>query len=229
MESIDDSGHSDADSPESSESGEGQTKRRRRRGRRRPRAADESLGMQRLATDDLINVTAEPGPTAGDFDSSDRNEFADPDSLEHELGSEVDADGNRSEGSDSAGGKSDDEEGATRKRRRRRRGKRSSRAKETSASGEKNAESSNADGFSGSEDDDDDNDDLPQMEADDGDDLDSDDDDGDGAPRSRNLHRECTPWKEAIGHIVSANMEARLRNPSSAPSRGRGYRGGNRR
>jgi hypothetical protein len=27
------------------------------------------------------------------------------------------------------------------------------------------------------------------------------------------LHREVTPWTEAIGFIVSANLEARARNP----------------
>jgi hypothetical protein len=30
---------------------------------------------------------------------------------------------------------------------------------------------------------------------------------------SKNLHREVTPWAEAIGFIVGANMEARARSP----------------
>jgi hypothetical protein len=30
---------------------------------------------------------------------------------------------------------------------------------------------------------------------------------------NKNLHREVTPWAEAIGFIVNSNMEARARSP----------------
>ncbi len=41
----------------------------------------------------------------------------------------------------------------------------------------------------------------------------------------KHLHRDVTPWKEAIGFLVAANMENRSRSPRSS-DRGRGYRGG---
>jgi hypothetical protein len=60
-------------------------------------------------------------------------------------------------------------------------------------------------------------------------DLDADhdevDDDDDRSVKSG--ARDITPWEEAIGIIVAANMEARARSPkgSGGPSRGRGGRG----
>jgi hypothetical protein len=41
----------------------------------------------------------------------------------------------------------------------------------------------------------------------------------------KNSHRAIPAWEEAIGYIVSVNMEARAKNPKSGPPRGRG-RGG---
>jgi len=40
----------------------------------------------------------------------------------------------------------------------------------------------------------------------------------------KHLHRDVTPWKEAIGFLVSANMENRSRSPRSSDRRG--FRGG---
>jgi hypothetical protein len=54
-----------------------------------------------------------------------------------------------------------------------------------------------------------------------GDDL---EDDDDRARPNKNLHREVTPWAEAIGYIVSANMEARARSPGGG-QRGRWGKG----
>jgi len=62
------------------------------------------------------------------------------------------------------------------------------------------------------------------------DDADEDDDEGEldeaGVVRpNKNLHRECTPWAEAIGFIVDANMEARARSPGGGSPRGRWGKG----
>jgi hypothetical protein len=62
------------------------------------------------------------------------------------------------------------------------------------------------------------------------DDTDDADDDGEldeaGVVRpNKNLHRECTPWAEAIGFIVDANMEARARSPGGGSQRGRWGKG----
>ncbi len=47
----------------------------------------------------------------------------------------------------------------------------------------------------------------------------------------KNSHRAIPAWEEAIGYIISVNMDARAKNPKSGPprggrSRGRGGRGG---
>lgn len=56
-------------------------------------------------------------------------------------------------------------------------------------------------------------------------DEDEDEEEGDEAGRSKNLHRDVTPWAEAIGFIVNTNMEARGRHPGDGH---RGHRGGKR-
>ncbi len=66
------------------------------------------------------------------------------------------------------------------------------------------------------------------MEADEGD---ADLEEANGGPSDKNSHRAIPPWEEAIGYIVSVNMEARAKNPKSGAPRGRGRgrgRGGSR-
>jgi ribonuclease E len=48
---------------------------------------------------------------------------------------------------------------------------------------------------------------------------------GDGPRSNKNLHREVTPWAEAIGIIVNSNLEARARAPSGGAARGRWTKG----
>ena len=47
----------------------------------------------------------------------------------------------------------------------------------------------------------------------------------DGIRSNKNLHREVTPWAEAIGFIVNSNLEARARAPSGGAPRGRWTKG----
>ena len=49
------------------------------------------------------------------------------------------------------------------------------------------------------------------------------DDDGDG-PIDKNSHRAIPAWEEAIGYIVSVNMESRAKNPKAGAPRGAGPR-----
>jgi hypothetical protein len=53
-------------------------------------------------------------------------------------------------------------------------------------------------------------------------------DDGGDSPVDKNSHRAIPAWEEAIGYIVSVNMESRAKNPKSGPPRGRGRGRGNR-
>jgi ribonuclease E len=53
-------------------------------------------------------------------------------------------------------------------------------------------------------------------------------DEGADSPTDKNSHRAIPAWEEAIGYIVSVNMENRSKNPKSGPPRGRGRGRGNR-
>ena len=46
------------------------------------------------------------------------------------------------------------------------------------------------------------------------------DDQENGHSRNKSLHKDVTPWVEAVGIIVSANLETRARNPGNG-NRGR--------
>jgi hypothetical protein len=50
----------------------------------------------------------------------------------------------------------------------------------------------------------------------------ADEDEGIDNQVDKNSHRAIPPWEEAIGYIVSVNMETRAKNPKSGPPRGRG-------
>ena len=80
----------------------------------------------------------------------------------------------------------------------------------------------------GDEDEGDEADDLAAVGFDAGDALEesSDEDNGDGQ-LGKNSHRAIPSWEEALGYIISNNMEARAKNPKASGSRGRG-RGGSR-
>jgi hypothetical protein len=53
------------------------------------------------------------------------------------------------------------------------------------------------------------------------------DDEGAESQADKNSHRAIPAWEEAIGFIVSVNMENRAKNPKSGPPRGRGRGRGN--
>jgi len=57
--------------------------------------------------------------------------------------------------------------------------------------------------------------------------LDADDDELD-SQNIKQLHRDVTPWKEAIGILIAVNMEARARSPRAHGHERRGGRGGGR-
>jgi hypothetical protein len=183
-------------------------RRRRRRGRRGVHREDAFLGIERLATEDIVGRP--PASTEARMeDSVEERE-------ENLLGEEI--------GSIEIGGHDDDDEGEAppasesdvqRKRRRRRRRGRGSK--------ERFADKGPADVSTEDADDDTeafghDRDQMPdarvmrQRDKTDADDDDLDEPDESGRP-SKNLHREVTPWAEAIGFIVSTNMEARARSP----------------
>jgi hypothetical protein len=186
-------------------------RRRRRRGRRGVHREDAFLGIDRLATEDIVGR-----PPAAD---EERTEGAVEDREEISLGDEIrsiEIDADEDDGEPAPASESDKE----RKRRRRRRRGRGSK--------ERSADKGRAD-VSTEETDEDtetvrrdreprpDARDMRQHDLRQRDDADADDDelegpDDTGRP-SKNLHREVTPWAEAIGFIVSTNMEARARSP----------------
>jgi hypothetical protein len=183
-------------------------RRRRRRGRRGVHREDAYLGIDRLATEDIVGRP----PAAAE----ERREDSIEDREDISLGEEI--------RSIEIGGDEDDDESAPasesdvqRKRRRRRRRGRGS--KERSADkgrtdvstddADEDIEAFGHDRGQGA--------DARDLRERDNADADEDDDeldvtDDSGRP-SKNLHREVTPWAEAIGFIVSNNMEARARSP----------------
>ena len=205
-------------------------RRRRRRGRRGVMREDSFLGIERLAMEDIsvheaIEPRTEPRDEAEDRDDSEIGEAI----TSIEIGGDEEPmdrvqDRHRAE--------TEEEEVQRKRRRRRRRGRRVK---------ERDGESPRADSEVAEEDPDisrrDENEEVEddrlqrprrsdarvekrEVEEDD-DDLDDEDD----APRpNRNLHKEVTPWAEAIGYIVSANMESRARNPGGG-QRGRWGKG----
>ncbi|MBI3839561.1 MAG: hypothetical protein HY288_16700 [Planctomycetia bacterium] len=58
--------------------------------------------------------------------------------------------------------------------------------------------------------------------------ADSFEDEGAESQADKNSHRAIPAWEEAIGYIVSVNMENRAKNPKSGAPRGRGRGRGNR-
>jgi hypothetical protein len=58
--------------------------------------------------------------------------------------------------------------------------------------------------------------------------MDAGDEEGAESQVDKNSHRAIPAWEEAIGFIVSVNMDNRAKNPKSGPPRGRGRGRGNR-
>jgi hypothetical protein len=203
-------------------------RRRRRRGRRGVMREDAFLGIERLAMEDIaIHKAHEPADEPGAAPHG-QDEFE----IGDEIGDEIT--------SIEIGGEEifdraerDESDAAPKRRRRRRRGRRSK---------ERTADSESAD----LESDDAALEDEEHEEADEAAEdrparqrragsqnargravrgRDSEAEDGDDTERpNKNLHREVTPWAEAIGYIVSANLESRARSPSGG-QRGRWGKG----
>lgn len=210
----------------------GRKRRRRRRGGRRSRR-DRPDG-ERDAVDSEDHAAESAGGVVSD---SEDIEF-----LDLSAGGETSAEGTE-EDAEETSGTPGDEEPRQRKGRRRRRRRGSGRGREKErAAGE--PEGSAPKGTSSDELADDRNVDA-QADADDAlgdedsedDDIDSvgmgealSDDEGDGDSDSaidKNSHRAIPAWEEAIGYIVSVNMESRAKNPKASVPRGRGRgRGG---
>jgi hypothetical protein len=205
-------------------------RRRRRRGRRGVMREDAFLGIERLAMEDIaVHESVEPPA-----EPRDESEGRDDAGIGEEITSIVIGGDEepRDRVHDADRAESEESEFQHKRRRRRRRGRRVK---------ERDAESQRADIEAADEELDDSrrerdeeaDEDRPQRARrsdarvekrsveEDGDDLDDDED----APRpNKNLHKEVTPWAEAIGYIVSANMEARARNPGGG-QRGRWGKG----
>lgn len=181
-------------------------RRRRRRGRRGVHREDAFLGIDRLATEDIVGRP----PAAAE----ERREDSVEDREEISLGEEI--------RSIEIGGDEDDDESAPvseadKERKRRRRRRRGRGSKERSAdkgrvdvSTDETDEDTEA--FGRDRDERPDAREMRQRDKADADDDELDEPDDNGRP-SKNLHREVTPWAEAIGFIVSTNMEARSRSP----------------
>jgi hypothetical protein len=177
-------------------------RRRRRRGRRGVHREDAFLGIDRLATDDIVGH--EPPSTSQPLEEpvEDREGI----SLGEELTS-IEIDGDEENGEPAPSSESE----VQRKRRRRRRRGRGSK--------EQSADRSRADDSGPDTEDDSD---APRRERlrpagreeqrPEAEDIDDDLEEDTGRP-NKNLHREVTPWAEAIGFIVNTNMEARARSP----------------
>ena len=177
-------------------------RRRRRRGRRGVLREDAFLGIDRLATEDLVGHE----PPVAEQRREDRTEDRDDISLGEEITS-IEIGGDEDNGDPAAAGESDLQR---RRRRRRRRGR---------GSKERSSDRTRGDDSAADEDDDAEmprHDRAPLAEigdenrrdaADEDDEFDAQEEDTERP--SKNLHREVTPWAEAIGFIVSANMEAR--------------------
>jgi hypothetical protein len=195
-------------------------RRRRRRGRRGVMREDAYLGIERLATEDLTQFdagTAEPARETADAREEDDELFVGEEISSIEIAHPDEADR-----------ETEDSELPAKRRRRRRRGRRSQ---------ERPASAAPAHDETFDEDDEDDgiDEDEDAVEGDERERVrpgkrrlaaaDSGGESGREGDRSnKNLHREVTAWSEAVGYIISTNMEARARNPS-AGQRGRWNRG----
>jgi ribonuclease E len=163
------------------------------------------LGIERMATDDMLDLDVEPmddAETLSDLtvaremalESSDvepKGEAAPP-----EAEPEADAEDEPQD---------DERRGRRRRRRRGRRKGRGDDARVTSADHDENGDGE-AEDLGGGDDD---------SSADVGT-----DDHEDGNSRNKSLHKDVTPWVEAVGIIVNANLETRARNPGGG-NRGR--------
>ena len=184
----------------------GRKRRRRRRGGRRSKH-DQAAGQATPHEGD--EVTAEE-PVRAHLESGDESDAA-------------------------AGAPAEERERKGRPKRRRRRG--SGRGREQKHAAEQAAEAepnSAADDVASGDSLGEPHDDFANVMADDeagDDDAGGDeigDDDGGDSQLDKNSHRAIPAWEEAIGFIISINMESRAKNPKTSSPRGRGRGRGNR-
>jgi hypothetical protein len=179
-------------------------RRRRRRGRRGVHREDAFLGIDRLATEDIVGHEPSAAVQPAEEPSADQEDI----SLGEEITS-IEIGGDEENGETAPASESE----VQRKRRRRRRRGRG--VKERSAGRARDDSPFDAE----------DDAETPRTDrpprpaahdekrhdmADEDDELDEQEETG---RPNKNLHREVTPWAEAIGFIVNANMEARARSP----------------
>jgi hypothetical protein len=192
---------------ESGEAGEDATSPRRRRRRRRGHRGREDavLGIERMATDDMLDLDVEPMDDAETLsDLTVAREMA----LES-SGVEPKSEGAGTDVEPEAEAEEESQEEERRgRRRRRRRGRRKGRGDEAHSTG-----GEHEDGNGEADDLGDDEDESAGADA-------ETDDHENGSSRNKSLHKDVTPWVEAVGIIVSANLETRARNPGGG-NRGR--------
>ena len=201
--------------PDSREESPAVRRRRRRRGRHSASREDAFLGIERLATEDIVDREAAGREVPPDVDSE----------LDREMDRELDSDVvDRDEitavefGGDEEHSQAEESEQSRQRRHRRRRGRRSRGRSEGSprgVTGEGRDDRSESRSGPHAE--------SPEDEDEDEDENDSETDDameGEEAARpSKSLHREVTSWREAIGFIVNTNLEARARSPGGGQKR----------
>jgi hypothetical protein len=186
---------------------------------------DAFLGIERLATEDLtLHESVESKPEARDR-ADDRDES--------DIGEEITSIEIGGEEETVDGAESIESEAQRKRRRRRRRGRRVKGRGEPER-GDSETTDTESDSDTRDEVEQEEDEDRPQRrrrpeagveKRQDDEDEDDDLDDGEeGARPNKNLHREVTPWAEAIGYIVSANMEARAKSPGGG-QRGRWGKG----
>jgi hypothetical protein len=188
----------------------GRRRHRRRRGRRGVTREDAFLGIERLSTEDIVGREGPASDAASTAGRADMDETI----LREEgitIGEEITS---VEIGGETENGESEEREYpemAPKRRRRRRRGRRSREPADGAQQGEGEGEGEGTETGESDER-------APrrarneQVRAGEGENDDDDDDRDDETRSNKNLHREVTPWAEAIGFIVNANMEARGRS-----------------